>query len=296
MKKIAVVGAFGRLGQSLVTSYQSSFEIVSIGRSVMDLASPETFEESLSDVQFDLLILCAAMTAVDDCERRPADAYLINATAAGELARICSAKGCRMIAIGTDYVFDGSQPGMLTESAPTRPISVYGASKLKGEELVLAASPANLVVRVSWLFGPGSPAFPEWIINRACGSETLVLPEDKISCPTLTTDFCELLEPILFDSDVNGILHLCNSEPCTWREWGQFCVDVAAEAALPVIHRTVEKNRLQDIAAFVARRPPNSAMSTDRYIGITGVVPRHWREATKEYLLGSELFRKLRRS
>ncbi len=97
------------------------------------------------------------------------------------------------------------------EADEARPVSVYGSSKLKGEERVLAADPGNLVVRVSWLYGPGKPAFPEWIVDKACSESALALPADKLGCPTSSVDVAELLVPLLFGQSgrrAAGIFHL----------------------------------------------------------------------------------------
>ena len=97
----------------------------------------------------------------------------------------------------------------------------------------MAASAANLVARVSWVFGPGRPAFPEWIIDQACAKKELTLPGDKTACPTYTSDLTAWLDALVFDrpdGPASGIFNLCNSDSCTWRDWGQFCIDTAREA------------------------------------------------------------------
>jgi dTDP-4-dehydrorhamnose reductase len=104
-----------------------------------------------------------------------------------------------------------------------------------------------------------------------------------------------LLEPLLFGSagePASGIYHLCNSGSCTHQEWGQACLDLAAEMGAPLETRRIGANTLADIKAFVAKRPPNSVMSTEKYSGFTGITPRHWLEALREHFASSETLRK----
>ena len=209
-------------------------------------------------------MLPAAMTAVDACENAPDHAYAINATAPGLIAEICAEKRAHMTHFSTDFIFDGAKDGAYTEEDAPRPLGIYGDSKLQGERAVLAASPYHLVVRVSWLYGPGKPAFPEWIVEQACTHTELALPADKTGSPVSSTDIGELLGPLLFGpggEPASGVFHLCNSASCTHREWGQACLDLAAHAGVPLKTRKILANTLADVRAFVAKRPPNSVMS-----------------------------------
>ncbi|RPJ33366.1 MAG: hypothetical protein EHM17_10515, partial [Verrucomicrobiaceae bacterium] len=131
-------------------------------------------------------------------------------------------------------------------------------------------------------------AFPEWIIGQACAKEELTLPGDKIACPTYTLDLIGWLEVLVFgrpEGPAAGIFHLCNSDPCTWRDWGQCCIDTAREAGLPVIAREITPVATDSVAAFVAKRPLNSAMDTAKFQQLTGIQPRPWREATRDHVM-----------
>jgi dTDP-4-dehydrorhamnose reductase len=242
----------------------------------------------------DILIIAAALTGVDYCEENQSEAYAINANGPRAVAEACARKGAKVIYIGTDFVFDGLKGEPYTEEDEVNPRSVYGASKAKGEEYVLEASPENLVVRVSWLYGAEKPAFPEWIIQQALKNESLSLPGEKMGSPTSCEDLASHLEALI-DCDggrgASGIVHLCNSGSCSWQEWGQFCVDTAVEAGLPVKARRIDANRLEDIEAFVAKRPVNSVLDTSKFTELTGLKPRDWREALREHLAGSPLLR-----
>ncbi|MCW1886356.1 dTDP-4-dehydrorhamnose reductase [Luteolibacter flavescens] len=289
--RIVIVGAAGRLGQALVQRLSPHATVIGLARPAIDLSDPLSIVAALEPLDFDHLILPAAMTAVDPCEADQDKAYAINATAPGIIAKICVTKRARMTHVSTDFVFDGGKIGPYTEADATLPVSVYGESKLMGEHLVMAASPLHLVVRVSWLYGPGKPAFPEWIVDKAFSESTLSLPADKIGSPTSATDAADLLVPLL-ESSASGIYHLCNAGSCTWQQWGQACLDIAREAGLPLKCTTISGNSLADIPAFLAKRPPNSAMSTEKYTTLTGITPRPWLEALREHFATSSYMEK----
>jgi dTDP-4-dehydrorhamnose reductase len=291
-KKIAIVGSAGRLGAWLADALEKEHSVIRLVRPSIDLGNTESIREALAPLDYDLLIITGALTAVDYCETHEGEAYAINAEGPGEIARISAEKGAHVTFISTDMVHDGAKAEPYTESDVPNPISVYGASKLKGEQLVLAASADNLVVRISWVFGPGKPAFPEWIINSACAKADVTLPGNKIACPTSCEDLTELLMPLLFGAGgpASGVFNLCNSSPCTWREWGQLCIDTAREAGLPVLAAEIVGVPVDSVPAFVAKRPVNSAMSTDKYTALTGIRPRDWQEAVRDFLHHSDLF------
>jgi dTDP-4-dehydrorhamnose reductase len=290
--RIVVVGSSGRLGGLLVKALERDHAVTGLSRSQLDLGSEKSISAALEPLDFDHIIIAGALTGVDYCETHEAESVAVNATGPGKIAEISAVKKAHVTYFSTDMVYDGTKAEPYTEADAPNPISVYGASKLRGEELVLAASADNLVLRVSWLYGPGRPAFPEWIINKACAESQVTLPGDKTGCSTSTVDLLALLPPLLFgpDGTIGGVLNLCNSGPCSWRDWGQFCIDTARIAGLPVLADRIEGVPVNSVPAFVAKRPVNSAMSTAKYNGLTGIVPRSWQEANREFLLQSELF------
>jgi dTDP-4-dehydrorhamnose reductase len=293
--RIVIVGAAGRLGQALHRRLAREAEVVGLARGGIDLAAPASIAAALEPLEFDRLILPAAMTAVDACETDRETAFAINAEAPKLIAEICSAKGAHLTHVSTDFVFDGTKDGPYHEQDPAEPVSVYGASKLKGEEHVLAVDPAHLVIRVSWLYGPGKPAFPEWIVDKARAESGLALPEDKTGSPTSSVDAAELLLPLLGGNGrppAGGIFHLCNSGACTWRDWGQACLDLARDAGLPLKTREIAANRLADIPAFLAKRPPNSVLGNAKYAAVTGTTPRPWHDALRAHFTEGNILRK----
>ena len=294
--ELVIVGAAGRLGAALVKRYSEDHTVRGLTRDDLDLSDPESVRRALEPLDYDRLILPGGLTAVDYCEDHEDEAFAVNANGPRLVAEISAAKGAHLTYISTDFVFDGCCSKACHESLKARPLSVYGASKLEGEENVLGVSDRNLVARLSWLFGAGKPAFPEWIIQQAMKHDDLSLPEEKTSSPSYSEDVVGYLALLLSLDDggppAGGIYHLSNSGQCTWREWGQFCLDEAAAAGLPIQTRRMGANCLEDIAAFVAKRPINSVLDTSKFTQFAGFVPRPWQEAMRDHFartLGAEV-------
>lgn len=286
--RIVVVGSSGRLGAVLVDRLEKNHHVTGLARQRLDLADPASIVGALEGLEYDRLILTGALTAVDYCETHGEEAFAVNAEGPGIIAAISARKGAHVTYISTDMVFDGEAPGLYQEDDVPNPASVYGASKLAGERRVIAASAGNLVARVSWVFGPARPAFPEWIIGQASAKADVSLPGDKIACPTYTLDLVEWLEVLVCsrpEGPASGIYHLCNSGPCSWRDWGQCCIDAAREAGHPVLAGGISGVPVDSVAAFVAKRPVNSSMDTRKFSELTGIQPRPWHEAVREHVM-----------
>ena len=282
--KIAVLGTGGRLGAALLREYGDKFEVTGFDHAQLDLSDLSAAREKLRNTGFDVVINAAGFTKVDLCETRPDRAFLINAEAPAALAEICGEKNAKLIHFSTDYVFDGRTREPYTEEDEANPISVYGQSKLAGEKNVLAAQDRNLVVRVSWVFGPDRPSFVDAMIKGAQKGERVDAIADKFSAPTYTHDIARML-PQFFDRHVeNGILHFANAGQCSWQQYAQWALDCCHDAGLPLRARTVGAAKLEDMANWIARRPVYSVLSTAKYTKLTGTSPRTWREAVSDYI------------
>jgi dTDP-4-dehydrorhamnose reductase len=282
--RILIVGAGGRLGAALVREFDGKFQVTGLNRTQLDLSDLGAVREKLGNSGFDVLINAAGFTKVDLCETQPDRAFLINAEAPRVLAEICGEKSSRLIHFSTDYVFDGEKREPYTEEDEAVPISIYGESKLAGEKNVLAAQDRNLVVRVSWVFGPDRPSFIDAMIKGAQESERVDAIADKFSAPTYTHDIADML-PHFFERGVDGgILHFSNAGQCSWQEYAQWALDCCHDAGLPLRVRTVGAGKLENMANWIARRPVYSVLSTAKYTKLTGISPRTWREAVSDYI------------
>ena len=281
--KIAIIGANGRLGAALVREYQRDFEVTSFGRSQLDLGKPDQIRSCLSTIEFDLLINCAALTNVDYCESHREEAFRINAEGPRLLAEVGNERSAKLVHFSTDYVFDGKKSDPYVEEDRAVPLSVYGESKLEGERRVLDVSSQHLVVRPSWVFGPDKPSFIDQIIQRARENDVVTAVADKFSAPTYTIDVASWLR-LAVDKDANGILHLANNGGCSWQEWAQYAIDVCRSLGLPLKAERVGAVSLADMKNFLARRPGHTVLSSAKFTALTGVQPRHWREAVADYI------------
>ena len=285
-KSLVILGCGGRLGAALARGYAAEARVIGFNHIQLDLASPEAIRCALEGLDFDALINCAAITDVDYCETHEEEAFAVNARAVREIAEVCTAKRARCIHISTDYVFDGTKREPYTESDAALPLSVYGASKRQGEIELLDVSADHLAARVSWVFGPDRPSFVDQILKRALETDQLQAIGNKWSTPTYTLDLVEWLRPLLWEHSVGGILHLAQTGACTWQEYGQYALDRAVEAGLPLKGRTVGFQAMCELKAFVAERPVYTVLDTGRLTNVTGIVPRSWQQAVAEYVRG----------
>jgi dTDP-4-dehydrorhamnose reductase len=282
--KIIILGAGGRLGAALLREYRDKFNVAGFNHTQLDLSDLGAVREKLLKASFDVLINAAGFTKVDLCETQPDRAFVINSEAPRVVAEICDEKNARLIHFSTDYVFDGDKREPYTEEDEANPISVYGESKLAGESNVLAVQYQNLVVRVSWVFGPDRPSFIDAMVQQAQKNDEVDAVADKFSTPTYTLDVAAML-PQFFDGNVSGgILHFANAGQCSWREYAQWAVDCCHDAGLPLKAKTIGARKLRDMASWIARRPVYSVLSTAKYTSLTGVSPRTWREAVSDYI------------
>ena len=280
---MVIVGAGGRLGAALGREYQRDYAVTSFERMQLDLGQLDRVRSALSKAKFDLLINCAALTNVDYCESHREEAFVVNAEAPRLLAEIANEKSAKLVHFSTDYVFDGKKTDPYVEEDKAIPLSVYGESKLEGERRVLEVSSQHLVVRLSWVFGPDKPSFIDQIIQRARENDVVTAVADKFSAPTYTIDVANWLR-LTIDKNANGTLHLANNGGCSWQEWAQYAVDVCRNLRIPLKAERVGAVSLADMRNFVAQRPVHTVLSSAKFTTLTGVQPRHWREAVAEYI------------
>ena len=282
--KIVVVGAGGRLGAALAREYGREFYVVGFNHAQLDLGSPKKLRSTLESFDFDVLINAAAQTNVDRCETNSQEAFALNAEAPKILAAVAHVKNAKFIHISTDYVFDGEKRTPYSEEDETKPISVYGESKLEGERRILEANDRALIIRVSWVFGPDRPSFIDWALKEAREKEEVNAVADKWSTPTYTVDICKLLRPLLIEDREGGVLHLANSGECTWQEYAQWALDCSQSKGILLKATKIGATSLAAMKNFIAKRPVYSVLATGKYQRLTGETPRHWRHAVADYV------------
>jgi dTDP-4-dehydrorhamnose reductase len=278
--RIVIAGAGGQVGSFLaaVASGQGR-DVLALTSSQWDIADPQRADEIVQ--AGDVVINCAAYTAVDDAERDRDRAHAINAAGPDYIARACARAGAQMVHISTDYVFDGSASHPYEPGDDTRPLSVYGQTKLAGELAVLAALPGAVVVRTAWVYtGGNGKDFVAAMRRLAAGDQVVDMVDDQTGSPTYTADLvCALLE--VADGRVhapNGIVHAANAGAVT--RYGQTRAVFEILGADPERVRPVSSDHNPRPAA----RPSYSALS-GRQSQEAGLSPlRPWREALAEAL------------
>lgn len=279
--RIAVLGAQGQLGRDLMTRLPG--EPIALTRAEIDLGKPETIPSGLAAVQADVFVNCAAYNFVDKAETEPAEAFAVNAIGVRDFAKACREAKVRFVQISTDFVFgqDETRQAPLTESMVPGPVSVYGVSKLAGEQFALAADPANLVVRTCGLYGVwGSGGkggnFVETMLRIAGPGKPLRVVSDQRCTPSFTADIAEAIAGLI-RVNAFGIVHATNDGDCTWYE---FASEIFRQSGLSPDLTAITSEQFN----APARRPKYSVLSTDRLVSLGLPRPRPWREALAAYL------------
>ena len=182
-------GATGMLGQALVQAAEArGWTVHTLGRGDGPVSSPDWLETRMAEINPHYVFNAIAYTAVDDAEDHADEAYAVNKSLPDLLGRIVRGSSTRLIHYGTDFVFNGKKHTPYTEDDATEPLSVYGASKLAGEQALLAAAPDNAcVLRTAWLFGPGRTNFVSTILRLAASSPRLTVVHDQVGSPSFST-------------------------------------------------------------------------------------------------------------
>lgn len=220
--KLLVIGASGLLGSKLYSQGFAKYDVSGTfnpevdGKSSwrldqLDIGSKDEVDKLFDKIKPDLVILCAAMTNVDACEKQPLLANRVNAAGPGLVARACKRCDSRLVHISTDYIFDGSKTRLYTEEDVPRPISVYGSSKLAGEKIVLSTLPEAIIARPAVLYGwnpiEGKDNFVTWVLKKLRAGEKVTLFEDQQISPTFADDLAKTLLD-LAERGVVGIWHV----------------------------------------------------------------------------------------
>ena len=291
-ERVLIVGAGGQLAQALLAAAPPEAECIGRTRLQLDMCDADAAENVLRETQPSLVINGAAYNQVDLAEGAGMDAALqVNALGVGQLAHACRAADAPLLHFSTDLVFDGGQSAPYTEDDYPKPQSVYAASKLAGEHLVLAASPRNTVVRVCRLFGPpanpaqGSPAkpsgnFPLLMLRLARERGRVRVVSDQIGSPTYTPDLAEAvwaLSQITSRRGAGGLFHLSSPGAVSFADYAREIFRRAGVAC------EVEAVSSAEYGA-AARRPLYSVLDNGK-AHTAGVTPlRHWQDALAEFL------------
>lgn len=221
-----VVGANGMLGRDLVAALTARGDMVTgVDRDEVDITDPSA-TAGLAD-GYEVVVNCAAYTAVDRAEEDEPAAFAVNAVGAANTARAARASGARLVQISTDYVFGGGATEPYGEDEPMAPLSAYGRTKAAGEWAVRAECPDSLVVRTAWLYGAHGACFPRTIVRAARERGALQVIEDQVGPPTWTVDLADLVLRLLDAGAPAGTYHGTSSGRTSWFGFARAAVEAA---------------------------------------------------------------------
>ena len=291
--KILLLGCQGQVGWELQRSLAVLGQVVALARDSQDLcgdmAQPERMAATVQALRPDVIVNAAAHTAVARAEGEPDLARLLNATTPGVLAREAQAINALLVHYSTDYVFDGSGTAARDELAPTAPVSVYGQTKLEGEQQIQASGCRHLIFRTSWVYAARGGNFAKTMLRLAQERETLTVVNDQFGAPTgadlLADVTAHAIRHVAQHPQHLGLYHCVAAGETTWHAYAQWVVETARqlqpELALRV--RAIEPVA-SDAFPTAARRPHNSRLDTTKLQTQLGLRLPHWQQGVRRML------------
>jgi dTDP-4-dehydrorhamnose reductase len=272
--KVLIFGASGLLGKALLHEWTSD-EVVGLSTNDVDIRDSAKVRESVASIRPDWIVLAAAYTDVDGCESHPDLAFAVNRDGAVNVAQAAKTASARLLFLSSDYVFDGRKTSPYETGDARNPQSVYGRTKAEAEIRLLEILPECCIARTSWLFGIGGKCFPGTILNLAATRPALDVVNDQIGCPTYAVDLSRAII-YLCCHDAHGIVHVTNSDHCSWFE---FAREIVSGAGLKTSVRPVSTRQM----ARPAPRPAYSVLALSS-LQAQGMTMPSWRDALRRYL------------
>lgn len=286
--KILVTGANGQLGTDLKLRLQNfAFECLYTDSKKLDITDRENVLSTILKEKPDLIINCAAYTKVDLAEKEQDEAFKVNSTGVANLALAAKEANSFIIHISTDFVFDGNKSSPYNENDVTNPLSVYGKSKLGGEEQILKISEKFMIIRTSWLYGAHGANFVKTIIRLANEREKLTIVHDQIGSPTWTGDLADTLVEITKKIEqkkiLKGIYHFANEGAASWydfayaavEEYKKFSPDLKCKYIQPIPTSSYPTP---------AKRPFYSVLDKSKIKDDLGILIPNWRSSLKKMI------------
>ncbi|HLL31933.1 MAG TPA: dTDP-4-dehydrorhamnose reductase [Allosphingosinicella sp.] len=287
--RLLVTGREGQLARSLAERGAAlpGLLIETVGRPRFDLERPDSIEAAIAASAADVVINAAAYTAVDRAEDEPERAFRVNGAAAGEVAAAARRAGARVIQVSTDYVFDGTGEGPYDETAPTRPLGVYGRSKLAGELSVAEANPDHVVLRTAWVYSAHGRNFVRTMLGAAARGDELTVVADQRGNPTAADDLADgILAMVAAWRDrprlgLGGTYHLAGTGEASWFDFAGHIMAEAERLGLP--SALVKPIRTEEWRTPAAR-PKNSMLDCGRFEADFGFRAPHWKRSSTQVI------------
>jgi len=279
--KVLLIGANGQLGSDLQRVFRAEGdEVVRATRAEVDVCSEDRVSRVIADAGPDVVLNTAAFHKVEECEKNPALAFQVNASAAMNLARACQRSGAILVHFSTDYVFDGQKKSPYEETDLPSPLNVYGVSKVAGEHLISSNANRYLIIRTSGLYGVAGSSgkggnFVENMLKKAVAGEAIRVVNDQVLTPTYTADLAEVTRKLILTGQF-GLYHLSSEGRCSWYEFTRGILECAGVEG----HLTAVKTC--DFPSPV-RRPAYSVLAKTK-IHAMGLSLPPWQDSLSRYL------------
>jgi dTDP-4-dehydrorhamnose reductase len=285
-KSILLIGCNGQVGTELKKILSPHGNLIAVARPTVNLSQLETLRSAIAENQPQIIINAAAYTAVDKAESEEELANAINGIAPAILAEEANKLGAFLIHISTDYVFDGKNSCPYREIDSTNPLSVYGKTKLFGEEAIQTACDRYLIFRTAWVYGNfGKSNFVKTMLRLGGEREEIRVVADQIGSPTWARDLAEAITHMVpkLTSDIVGTYHYTNSGVASWYDFAIAIFEEAQQLGFPLKVKRIVPITTAEYPT-PARRPSYSVLSCAKISAVLGTYPPHWRQALKQML------------
>ncbi|WP_338808843.1 dTDP-4-dehydrorhamnose reductase [Agrobacterium leguminum] len=282
--RLAVTGKNGQIVSALQALANDELEIVSLGRPELDLAQPETVLNALRDAKPDVVVSAAAYTAVDKAESEPEIAFAVNRDGAKAVAQVAKELGVPVIHLSTDYVFDGTKATAYVESDPTGPSSVYGHSKLEGENAVAESNPDHAILRTAWVYSEYGNNFVKTMLRLSENRDEINVVADQFGCPTSANDIAAAVVTIArklvedASAPLRGVFHLSGTGETNWANFAKQIFALSSENGGKSI---VVNDITTEQYPTPARRPANSRLDCSKLEEVYGIKLPSWQTSTR---------------
>lgn len=288
--KVLITGANGQLGYCLqhtaparLTDKSTALELRAVTRSEFDLARPELLAGLLDQWNPDVIINAAAYTAVDKAEQDQATATTVNADAVLALASWCESRGAQLVQVSTDFVFAGDSAAPYPINADCAPLSVYGHTKLRGEQLAMQACPSAYIVRTGWVYAEHGANFVKTMLRLGRERDQLGVVADQVGTPTYARHLADMIWRLLARRPEQRIHHFSDAGVASWYDFAAAIFEEAEALALLPKQPQLRPITTADYPT-PAHRPNYSVLDKTTTWKLLEITPQHWRQALRTML------------